>query len=330
MNKTLGLGILGCGDFLRLNCDELKASRLVHVAALFDPDRPRAERYAAELGGRALDNASAVVADPEVQVLLIFSPPWVRAGLFTEAAQAGKPILTTKPLAPDTISCAAIQAAAQAGGIPCGVIYNRTGNAAVQALKRLFVSGEVGRLALYRQDWIHHYPQWNAWAIDPKKNGGPFMDAMIHNLNIARHLMGREPSRVAFFSDNLSHPQLPCADTEAMKVDFDGNGTGLLFITWAADLAVHSTAGNDREHIDLFYCVTDQGWRVTLEDQPGGGQVIAASRRGERKQWPVPPFSSTVYDEFAAHLQQGTAWPERLPDLREAAMDIQLITQGTK
>ena len=48
-----------------------------------------------------------------------------------------------------------------------------------------------------------------------------------------------------------------------MKVDFAGGGCAYLFITWAADLAVHSTEGNDREHIDLFYMVTDQGWRLT-------------------------------------------------------------------
>ncbi len=102
---------------------------------------------------------------------------------------------------------------------------------------------------------------------------------MIHNLNLSRYLMGRPVTGATFFSEKLAHPNLTCADTEALKLQFAGNGSALLFITWAADLAVFSTDGNDREHIDIFYLVTDQGWRITKEWGEGGAQIAASRGR---------------------------------------------------
>ena len=72
-----------------------------------------------------------------------------------------------------------------------GVLYGRSGDGFACMARQALASGEIGTLALYRHDWLHHYPQWNTWALDPAKNGGPFMDAMIHNLNLARYLMAR-------------------------------------------------------------------------------------------------------------------------------------------
>lgn len=81
--------------------------------------------------------------------------------------------------------------AVEQAGVRCGVIYRRTNNPVIEAYKEIFSGGEFGKLALYKQDWLHHYPTWNRWATAPQKNGGPFMDAMLHNLNAARYLMGR-------------------------------------------------------------------------------------------------------------------------------------------
>jgi predicted dehydrogenase len=188
----------------------------------------------------------------------------------------------------------------------------------------LLDSGEIGKLALYRQDWLHHYPQWNTWALDPAKNGGPFMDAMIHNLNLARYLMGRPITGATFFSEKLVHPELACADTETLKLQFADNGSALLFITWAADLAVYSTEGNNREHIDIFYLVSDRGWRITKERVEGKAQIVA-SRAGERKTWPADDLSGSVFDRFAAVIETGEALPEDIVSLGMAAEDIRLL-----
>ena len=64
--------------------------------------------------------------------------------------------------------------AVEKSGKACSVQYKRSGDPLSETLKDLFESGEIGSLALYKQDSVHHYPQWNTWALDPVKNVGPF------------------------------------------------------------------------------------------------------------------------------------------------------------
>ncbi len=320
MNR-LRFGVLGCGDFLRWNEPIIAASSDAVVTAVFDPDVARARAWAGKLDARVAESAAALIASQDVDAIALFVPPWARRDLLLAACAAGKHILTTKPLAPDVADCAIMADAVQRAGVRCGVIYNRTGSALIETLRSVFDSGAIGRLALYKHDWIHAYPRWNPWATDPVKNGGPFQDAMIHNLNAARYLMGRELTAATFFADRHSQ-EIPCADTETLKADFAGGGSAHLFITWAADLATYGTAGNDREHHDIFWLVTDQAWRVTVD-----GSDLVASRRGETRRFPLVKPATTVYDGFARAVASG-AWPSDLPDLAEAARDIAIIRGG--
>src|SRR5262249_32781766 len=129
--------------------------------------------------------------------------------------------------------------------------------------------------------------------------------------------------------DKLSHPDLPCADTESMKVDFAGGGCAYLFITWAADLAVYSTDINDREHIDVFYMVTEKGWRLTRESSKEGS-VLMASRDGQTKQWTAKPFGGTVFDRFAEAVESGSPLPDDIVDAQTGAEEIRLVRTAEK
>ena len=307
MSKVYPIGILGCGDYLRWEHGNIKKSARVQVKTLFDPAAERAAHYGEFFGVEPVGSADAIFDDAEIEAVLIFTPPWVRKDLVLRAVETGKHIITVKPLAPNLAEATAMVEAVS-GKVDCAVFYRRTGNAQVETLKRVFESGEIGRLALYREDWLHHYPTWNKWATDPAKNGGPFMDAMVHNLNIARYLASSEASACAFFSDN--HAQhLECNDTEFMKLDFGDGAAAHLFITWAADLEIYDATKNEREHIDVWYMVTDQGWYVTLE-----GRNVKASKDGEVKTWPVEGAPGTPYDAFIDALEAGAPQPCGLAD----------------
>jgi predicted dehydrogenase len=307
MSKVYPIGILGCGDYLRWEHGHIKSSKRVRVKSLFDPAAERAAHYGEFFGAEAVASSDAMMDDDEIGIVLIFTPPWVRKDLVLRAVETGKHIITVKPLAP-TLAEATAMVRAVGSKVNCAVFYRRTGNAQIETLKRIFESGEIGRLALYREDWLHHYPTWNKWATDPAKNGGPFMDAMVHNLNIARYLIGAEPKACAFFSDNHAQ-RLACNDTESMKVDFEGGAAAHLFITWAADLEIFDATKNEREHIDIWYMITDQGWYVTLD-----GKNVKASREGQIKTWPLDRMHGSPYDLFVEALEAGAPQPCGLVD----------------
>jgi len=326
MSQKINIAVIGCGDFVqRWESSNIKPSKLVEVKKLFDLDLEQAKKLQAKIGGEVVDSDDKIFSDPDIDTVCLFIPPWVRKNLIKKAVDAGKNIITTKPLAPSIEDCEEILKIVD-NKVLCGVFYGRTGNGDLLALKKVFESGEIGQLALYRQDWIHHYPSWNDWALDPEKNGGPFMDAMIHNMNLSKYLMGRKVINASFTSRKLAHPDFKCGDTEFMNLDFESNGMANLFITWAADLEVFDTSGNDREHIDLMYMVTDQAWYVTFEEIDGKMKIVA-KKESDKKVFDIEAVDMTAYDAFATSVMNKTPLRSDIVSLEDAFEDIKLLKQ---
>src|SRR5262249_52274075 len=161
--------------------------------------------------------------------------------------------------------------------------------------------GEVGGLALYRHDWIHHYPYWAPWALDPKKNGGPLVDALIHNLNTARHLAGREVAGLGYHGYRLTQ-SFDVPDTELLVVDFEGGSPPHPSITWAAALAIYDRKANDRERIAINYLVTTDRFLLRFESREGR-PVISATRDGSVRLYPVEVPLLTLYDQYVEDVE---------------------------
>jgi predicted dehydrogenase len=322
----MNIGIIGCGDFLRVEEAALRASRKVTPRLLFDTDPARAKRWAEKLGCGTARDAGEIIDSRDIDIVGVFVPPFARKDLVVRAARAGKHIVTTKPLAPTVEECMAMVDAVEKSGKACSVQYKRSGDGLSETLKDVFESGEIGSLALYKQDSVHHYPQWNTWALDPVKNGGPFMDAVIHNLTLARYLMGRPATAATMFSDN--HAQsLTCNDTEFLKLDFQRTGSAHLFVTWAADLAIHGTEGNFRDVFEWRVMITDQRWFVAEGKGEEAGFVVA-TRLDEKKRWPVRKASESTYDTLATAAEKGQPLPRSAVTIRQAAEDIRIIRQA--
>jgi predicted dehydrogenase len=320
--SVLRAGLLGAGDFARIQSPILRQSQRLRVEAVYDPNPEAARATAERLGARVVGSSDAIFRDASLEVVLIFTPPFTRRELVEAAVATGKRIITTKPLAPNLEDARAIAEAARDGR--CLVIYKRTGNAQVQGLKKLLDSGEVGGLGLYRHDWIHHYPYWSPWSLDPQKNGGPLVDAMIHNLNTARFLAGREVVAYGYHGYRLAH-DFAIPDTELLILDFEGGATAHLSITWAADLAIYDRKANDRERIDINYVVTTKGWLVRFETRDGR-PMISATRDGQVRLHPVQLPPLTLYDRWVEDLEAGRPVET---SVQEACRDLELALLAT-
>ncbi len=323
-SKVYKAGLIGCGDYLRWEIDTMNACKKFKVKSTFDLIAEKAKKRADQLGAQAVDSDDTIFNDPEIDVVLIYTPPWVRIPLFEKAVKNNKHIITTKPLASNLDEAKKLCDLVNSN-VSCAVFYRRTGNAGVEQLKQIFDSGEIGKLTIYKEDWFHHYPQWNDWATDPEKNGGPFMDAMVHNLNLSRYLIGSEVRSYCYFSDN--HAQtLKCNDTEFLKVNFENGASSHLFITWAADLEVYSLDGNEREHYGICHMITDKGWYVK-EDREDDKHFILAKKEKEVKKWPVEPLPNTAYDDFVISKENGKTQNH---DISFAMEDMKIIDRAMK
>ena len=100
-HPVVTVGIAGAGYAAHLHCRgyELIHGCRVDVRTVADPDRARAEKLAAKFGiPRVAGDFRDLLADPEIQVVDIVTPPCCHARMIEEALAAGKHVICEKPL----------------------------------------------------------------------------------------------------------------------------------------------------------------------------------------------------------------------------------------
>jgi predicted dehydrogenase len=97
----LRLGIVGCGSATRMfHLKALENVREFTITALVDTDMERLEEALKVCGaGRAYSDYLRLLSDPEVDVVVVNTPPRCHEEMVIRALEAGKHVLCEKPLA---------------------------------------------------------------------------------------------------------------------------------------------------------------------------------------------------------------------------------------
>ena len=101
---VVGAGIMGADHVRTLQ----RFVSGAEVTLLADPDRTRAQAAADAVGCCAVEDPFALVADPEVDAVVVASPASTHAALVRACVAAGKPVLCEKPLSPTLAEAAAL------------------------------------------------------------------------------------------------------------------------------------------------------------------------------------------------------------------------------
>ncbi len=202
----IGAGRIGCihaANFVSVDGFELKY--------VVDPVAAAAERLAAQTGATVTDLETAL-ADSDVKGVIIASATNTHADFIEKAAKAGKAIFCEKPVDLDLERTAACLKVAEAAGVPLLLGFNRRYDPNFAALKASIDAGSVGDVEMIQ-----------ITSRDPgappvsyiKTSGGLFKDMMIHDLDMARWLLGEEPTEVTAHASCLTDPAI----AEAGDVD---------------------------------------------------------------------------------------------------------------
>lgn len=172
----------------------------VERAVLCGRDATKARAFADDWGYAAVETDwRAAVAREDVDLVDICVPNNLHKEIAVAAAEAGKWVVTEKPLAMDTAEGEAMAAAVEAAGVPNMVWYNYRRVPAVSLARQLIDEGRIGRPYHYRaqflQDWTiaPDVPQGGAalWRLDAAAAGsGVTGDLLAHNIDTAMWLNG--------------------------------------------------------------------------------------------------------------------------------------------
>ena len=208
------ISVIGAGRIGQIHARNIAAHPRAHLAGVADSDAAAAGRLAQSCNASVLSLDEAFAAD----AVLIGSPTLTHADYIERAARAGRAVFCEKPIDLSAARVRACLATVRGAGITLMVGFNRRFDPSFAALKRRLDAGEIGRIELLIVTSRDPSPPPPAYVA---VSGGLFRDMMIHDLDMARFLLGEDPIEVFAVGVNLIDPAIGAAgdvDTAAVTL----------------------------------------------------------------------------------------------------------------
>jgi myo-inositol 2-dehydrogenase/D-chiro-inositol 1-dehydrogenase len=199
-----GIALIGAGRIGRIHAANVAAHPGAALVAVTDADAAAAEGLATATGARVLP-AEAAIAAPDVAAVMICSPTDTHADLIEACARAGKAVFCEKPVDLDSGRIRRCLEVVRAAGIPLMIGFNRRFDPSFARLKQRLEAGAAGAVELVTIISKDPAPPPVSYIA---RSGGLFRDMMIHDLDLARHLLGEEPVEVHAVGAALVDPAI--------------------------------------------------------------------------------------------------------------------------
>jgi predicted dehydrogenase len=269
-------GLIGAGDIARKRvAPALRDARESELAAISRARPELAESFAKTFGARRWYGPwQELLADPDVDAVYIATPVHLHAEQTIAAAQAGKHVLCEKPMAMHAGECDRMIAACRANHVRLGVAYYRHFYPAIDRIKTVIASGEIGAPVLAQ---INAFERFNPqpgearhWLVrKAEAGGGPMFDFGCHRLEVLLNLFG-PLRRTASLLANVVFDR-DVEDTAAALLQFERGACATLAVTHAAieprdTLSIFGTAGS------IHVAELNKGDLTIKTGAPGGGE----------------------------------------------------------
>ena len=194
-DRKLRLALVGCGRISKNHVDALKqhADRAEWVAVC-DTNPESLARAVADTGAPGFASLDELLAGSSPDLVVLATPSGLHPQQAIRVAQAGRHVLSEKPMATKWDEGVAMVRACRDAGVKLFVVKQNRLNATLQLVKRAVDQGRFGRLAMVNVNVFWTRPQayydaapWRGrWDMD----GGAFMNQASHYVDMVDWLVG--------------------------------------------------------------------------------------------------------------------------------------------
>ncbi|WP_209598573.1 inositol 2-dehydrogenase [Ruegeria sp. HKCCSP351] len=203
----LRVGLLGAGRIGRVHAQAISSHPGSRLCAVSDALPEAANNLADEYGAEAR-SSEEIIADPEIDAVLIATPTDTHSDLIEAATGAGKAVLCEKPVDLSLQRAQDCLKAVAGRGKPVMIGFNRRFDPNFAALKADLDAGEIGKAELLSITSFDPAPPPVSYV---KVSGGLFRDMMIHDFDMANFLMGDVPQTVTAVGSSLVDAEIGAA-----------------------------------------------------------------------------------------------------------------------
>lgn len=193
----IGVGIVGYGLAGRyFHAPFIAAVDGLRIAAIATTREDRRSDALKDHPGAAIvDSAAELLDRPDVEVVVLASPNRTHVPLGIRALEAGRHVVTDKPIATAVGDAARLVDAATRTGRILSVYHNRRFDGDFLTVQKLLAAGTLGPIDSLESRFEIWVPLAEAWREDADEAGGPHRDLGAHLVDQALLLLG-DPLRV--------------------------------------------------------------------------------------------------------------------------------------
>jgi len=339
-NKSLRVGLVGCGGAAQWHMSSLLKIKNVELVAICDKNEDLARRVARRFNiGRYYSDFNRMLLKEKVDVVDICTPPQTHLALSAQAMEAGCHVLVEKPMALSLKEADEMAEAAKVNQVELCVVHSElflpvvmrarsmVGEKVIGDLVGISITDSIPRdndMLLNREHWCHKLP------------GGIFGEMLSHPLYLATAFLGRlEP--IAVHSRKLSSYDWLVADE--LRVILEGeNGMATITesVNWPKDIMILDIFGTKMSlHVDLWgavmtkYAVASRGrFSRGLENLQLGFQRLGgtASTAFSVISGRFHGGHHILIKKFINSLRSGTELPVTVEEAREVVRLYEAIT----
>ena len=199
------VALFGAGRIGNVHGRNIAAHARTSVKYIVDPMEAPARHLATEVGATYVDEATAL-NDPEVAAIVVGSATSTHAELIEKGLAAGKAVFCEKPIDLDIKRVKQLLASVAGADRPLFVAFNRRFDPGVAEVQKRATSGAIGNIEMVTV--ISKDPDGGLPIEYLKVSGGMFRDMTIHDFDMARFLLGEEPTTVSATASSLVSPEI--------------------------------------------------------------------------------------------------------------------------
>lgn len=326
--ETIGVAFLGLGRMGETHLRNLATISGVKVVVVADPAKENAQRGQRMCGAEtAVSDSFQAIAHPGVDAVIIVTPTDTHAALIEAAAKAGKAVFSEKPIALNLAETQRVVNIVRERKVPVQLGFMRRYDPGYARAKQKIEAGELGKLETFRALSRDTYPPSLKFLLG---SGGLFLDMAVHDLDLARFLVGEVEEVCAWGSVLIDErfARANDADTAVAMLRFKNGVLGVVETSrrsnWGYDIRTEVAGsvgkvvveapqktpllfakdfGSSFDHFENFPDRFELGYRLELE------AFFATLREGRDPE----PGPESALETLRLALAATKSWQERRP-----------------
>jgi predicted dehydrogenase len=230
------VAMLGTGFISRFYTMSLHGNRSRdQVQVVYSRSEERGRQFAQDCGiPRWTTDMAEAIGDPDTEVVVIGLPNYLHEEAAVMAAEAGKAVLCTKPLARNAAEAKRMLDAVEKANVLHGyledLVYTPKTLKALQSVK----NGVLGKVLWTRSRETHPGPHSDWFWNKDMSGGGAIVDMGCHCIEIGRNFVGKDvrPVEVVCWADTQVHP-IEAEDSAVGLVRYASGALSQFEVSWS-------------------------------------------------------------------------------------------------